>query len=515
MTTVNGTEIAWTKYIPHVPHLKQHAFLWLNCQEALYGGAAGGGKSDALLMAALQYVDVPGYSAILFRRTYADLSLPEAIMTRSHEWLGKSDAKWNENRKQWTFPSGATLTFAYMDTKNDRFRYQGSAYQYIGFDEVTQFPEVDYRYLFSRLRRPKVPEGSSEEDTRLQEIARGLARVPLRVRAATNPGGDGHRWVKRRFLDKEPDSDDSQDIESAAARIFMPSTLEDNPSLDMSAYEASLRQLDPITQAQLRHGNWEIRQPGMWVFEAEHIAAAVALGMQYDTLRKNGELETPHGGTMATACDYGDFATVILPLWSLERGGVYIPAREVCTSREDLEEIFDTAAPMMASFKNKGKVIWWAEHRYDSSFAQSNRTFVKVAERTLGMHNALKHTGRPNSLPVSFSEYKLLCVRYIRLLLANSFAAMSGSPDKTRVLAISPRNVKLREQLEDYQEDEFGKFQKGNDDAVDALIAGVQPLAKQHRIIIADMQQRAVRGKAPLQPERVDPNKVILRRQQA
>ena len=199
---VTGTEIKWTKYIPHVPHLKQHAFLWLNCQEALYGGAAGGGKSDALLMAALQYVDVPGYAAILFRRTYADLSLPGAIMTRSHEWLSRTDAKWNENRKQWRFPSGATLTFAYMDTEKDRYRYQGSDYQYIGFDEVTQFKEEDYRYLFSRLRRPKAPTGDSEHDEQMRRIVGGLSRVPLRMRAATNPAGDGPLWVRGRSLEK-------------------------------------------------------------------------------------------------------------------------------------------------------------------------------------------------------------------------------------------------------------------------------------------------------------------------
>jgi hypothetical protein len=278
------TWIKWTKYIPHSPHVKQHAFLWLNCQEALFGGAAGGGKSDALLMAALQYVDTPGYAAVIFRRTYADLSLPGAIMDRAQSWLAHTDAKWDDNKKTWRFPSGATLTFAYLQTSKDRFRYQGAEFQYIGFDEVTQFPEEDYRYLFSRLRRPEMPEGDSEDDTYRKSIVRALSRVPLRMRCATNPGGEGHRWVKRRFLDKEPDSDDPQDIEAAAARMFVPSLLEDNPSLDKGAYEASLRQLDPITQAQLRHGDWMIRQPGMWVFEAEHIAAALELGKRYDAL---------------------------------------------------------------------------------------------------------------------------------------------------------------------------------------------------------------------------------------
>lgn len=504
------TAIKWTKYIPHAPHVKQHAFLWLHCQEALFGGAAGGGKSDALLMAALQWVDTPGYAAIILRRTFADLSLPGAVMDRSKEWLAGTDAKWNDNAKTWQFPNGGTLTFGYLQTAKDKFRYQGAEFQYIGFDEVTQFPEEDYRYLFSRLRKPEAPVGDSDDDTQRKAIVRALSAVPLRMRCATNPGGEGHRWVKTRFLEKLPDSDDPLDVQAAMERVFIPSLLEDNPSLDKAAYEASLRQLDPITQAQLRHGDWMIRQPGMWVFEAEHIAAAVALGTQYDHLMKSGELGEPHGGTMASGMDYGDFATVMLPIWSLERGGVYLPPKEALSTREDLEEIFLLSHLTMKQFP-----FWWAEHRYDSSFAQSNRTFVKMAEKELGMHNAIKRTGRPNSLPVSFNEYKTLCVKYLRLLLANSYKAMHGEPGTTRLLAISPRNTKLIEQMEDYEEDEFGKFQKGNDDAVDALIAGVQPLAKAHRVIVEEMQAEARRKVLKGQPAGVPEHLKLVRGQRA
>jgi hypothetical protein len=92
------------KYIPHTPTPKQSAFLLLPGREAFFGGAAGGGKSDALLTAALQYVDVPGYSAILFRRTYADLALPGALMDRAEQWLYpwvlQKEVKWYEKDKQ-------------------------------------------------------------------------------------------------------------------------------------------------------------------------------------------------------------------------------------------------------------------------------------------------------------------------------------------------------------------------------------------------------------------------------
>lgn len=224
----------WTHYIPHDPTLKQRAFLLLPHLEAFYGGSAGGGKSDALLMAALQYVDVPGYRAIIFRRTYADLALPGALMDRSGEWLGGTDAHWGALDKTWTFPSGATLSFGYLASENDKYRYQGAEFQFVGFDEVTHFPEASYRYLFSRLRRL---EGS---------------RVPLRMRAASNPGGVGHEWVKRRFITEG----------RKHGRPFVPARLGDNPHLDRDEYVQSLMQLDPVTRAQLLKGDWDVREGG-------------------------------------------------------------------------------------------------------------------------------------------------------------------------------------------------------------------------------------------------------------
>lgn len=120
-----------TKYIPYDPTPKQRAFLLMNqTKEILYGGSAGGGKSVAQLMAALQFVDMPGYSAILFRRTYADLSLPGALIDMSKQWLmpfvESKEVKWSEKDKQYTFPSGASLNFGYLESDNDCFRYQGA-----------------------------------------------------------------------------------------------------------------------------------------------------------------------------------------------------------------------------------------------------------------------------------------------------------------------------------------------------------------------------------------------------
>lgn len=226
-------------YTPHEPYEKQKQFLALDCLEALYGGAAGGGKSDALLMSALQYVHVPGYSAILLRRTYADLALPGAIMDRAQEWLAGSAARWVDREKTWIFPSGATLSFGYLANIRDHFRYQGSEFQFVGFDELTQFLESQYRYLFSRLRR--------------------LAGVdvPLRMRAGTNPGGIGHDWVKKRF------------ITTPANRMFVPAKLTDNPHIDQVSYRQALDELDAATKAQLLEGLWVRDSTGL-VYKIAH-----------------------------------------------------------------------------------------------------------------------------------------------------------------------------------------------------------------------------------------------------
>ena len=191
-------------------------------------------NSDALLMAALQFVDVPGYAALLLRRTFAELTKPNALMDRASDWLMGTAAQWHASKSTWVFPSGATLSFGYLANDGDLQQYQSAEYQFVGFDELTHFSEKQYRYLFSRQRRL------------------ATAQVPIRMRAASNPGGPGHEWVRQRFVDepREPD------------RVFIPARLSENPHLDREEYEQALNELDPVTRAQLLDGTWDVRTPG-------------------------------------------------------------------------------------------------------------------------------------------------------------------------------------------------------------------------------------------------------------
>lgn len=254
-------------FCPEEPSITQKVFLRTNALEGLFGGAAGGGKSSALLMSAMQYLDVPGYSAILFRRTFADLSLPGALMDRFRSWISNyEEVHWNSNTYVATFPSGARISFGYLNNQNDYLRYKGSEFQFIGMDEVTEIRENDYRYLFSRLRRP---------------ASGPLAKVPLRMRAASNPAPN---WVRQRFI--------VEGIEHG--RVFVPSKLTDNPGIDATSYKQALAALDPIERRRLEEGDW-------W---------ATTLGTMFErtSFVIVDSHEVPKLGPTARACRFWDLA---------------------------------------------------------------------------------------------------------------------------------------------------------------------------------------------------------------
>jgi len=195
-------------------------------------------NSDYLLMAALQFVEQPNYNAIIFRRTYSDLSLPEGLIPRSQEWLLNTPAKYKTDLHQWVFPSNSTLTFGYLESESHIYRYKSSSYFFIGFEELTEFPAKHfYTYLFSRLRKP------------------ANSKIPLRMRSTTNPDGPGADWVYDRFRPDDPQPQPN-------GRRFLSAKLYDNPYIDQASYIANLEETDPVTRMQLQEGIWKVKKSG-------------------------------------------------------------------------------------------------------------------------------------------------------------------------------------------------------------------------------------------------------------
>lgn len=218
--------------------------------ECLYGGAAGGGKSDALLAEALRQVNIPHYKGIIFRKTYPQLS---ELIDRSRELYGLAfpQAKYNDSKHYWLFPSGAKIYFGSMQYTKDRTNYQGKRYDFIAFDELTHFTWDEYSYMFSRNR----PNG---------------AGTRVYMRATTNPGGIGHGWVKDRFITAAPPmqpicdnykvcAPDGSIIEMERQRIFIPSTVFDNKKLldNDPNYLANLAMMPDAERDALLYGDWD------------------------------------------------------------------------------------------------------------------------------------------------------------------------------------------------------------------------------------------------------------------
>lgn len=235
------------------PHPGQQTrFLSSPAFEALFGGAAGPGKTECLVMEALRQVHHPRYNAILFRRTFPRLDSADGMIARSQLWYPAYGGRFNTQKHFWTFPSGARIYFGAMELEQDRLTYQGSQFAFVGFDELTEFLEKQYMYMFTRCR---VPVGS------------GLRAY---VRAATNPGNLGHYWVKNRFVTtdivntvkyfarvNEQDSRVDKTHPDALSRAFYPALMSDNPSVDPEYRRRILMNPDPVEIARLLGGDWD------------------------------------------------------------------------------------------------------------------------------------------------------------------------------------------------------------------------------------------------------------------
>lgn len=209
--------------------------------DVLYGGAAGGGKSYAMIIDPLRYAHRAAHRALILRKTMPEL---RELIDKSRELYPKAfpGARYKEGEKVWSFPSGAKIEFGFLEKDADVYRYQGRAYSWIGFDEITHLPtEFAWNYLASRLRTTD-PE------------------IEVYMRCTTNPGGVGHQWVKERYID--PAKPGSSFLgKDGLSRKFIPARLSDNPYLaDDGRYEKMLESLDEVSRRRLLNGDWNINE---------------------------------------------------------------------------------------------------------------------------------------------------------------------------------------------------------------------------------------------------------------
>jgi predicted phage terminase large subunit-like protein len=268
---------AWTpklpKFVPYQPRMKQWAFLLCDKREVLIGGEPGGGKSACLLMAMLQYVDVPGYAGIVFRRNLGDLTKPGGVKWLADQWLApyvRKEVFWDEANFQYKFACKgggcAYLQFAHMQYEKDKYRMKGSAYQRYGFDELTEFSEGMYSYAFRSFR----------------ESSEMRAPVPMSMRSTTNPGGEFEDWVVKRFA-VERATDVDWLVKVTENRVYIDIRIEDG-ALNAKAYREVLEEMEPIERERLLNRKWGLKEEGL-MFKREAFKVVPAFGGVVDSCR--------------------------------------------------------------------------------------------------------------------------------------------------------------------------------------------------------------------------------------
>lgn len=210
--------------------------------EALFGGAAGGGKSIALVMAACRGLKYPDYRALLIRRTYPELNSPGGLIDISHQFFGRfSDCRWKASDRTWEFPWGSKIVLSHCQHDRDIQKYQGTAWWYVGFDELSHFTEEPYLWIQSRMRKPVLYQHWT----------------PV-IRATANPGGVGHGWITQRWGISEKPADVVRTSGNGTDRVFIQSLMTDNPGLDHDEYRRAMSNLPKLQQDQLLNGIWTV-----------------------------------------------------------------------------------------------------------------------------------------------------------------------------------------------------------------------------------------------------------------
>lgn len=333
----------------------QTTFLAASEFQVLYGGAAGGGKSYAILVDPLRDVSNPNFRGLIVRRTTEEL---RDLIIESKKLYPKifKKAEWKERDKTWVFPSGATMWFSYLDHDDDVLRYQGQQFTWVGFDELTQWPTpFAWNYLSSRMR--------STDPT--------LAPV---MRATTNPGGPGGWWVKRMFIDPAPAGEAfwATDIDTGEVMIdtmeeiddgvknpdfnkplykrrFIPAKLRDNPHLTKDgSYRRTLMALPEAQRRQLLDGDWNTNE-GVAFPEWREALHTI------DPEEYLNGIDDFYSWKKFRACDYG-YGSYSGVLWfAIAPNGSLVVYREMYTHKVLAE---DLANMILAAEASDGNIMY-------------------------------------------------------------------------------------------------------------------------------------------------------------
>jgi hypothetical protein len=288
--------------------------------------------------------------------------------------------------------------------------------------------------------------------------------------------------LKRRYIDKRVDPDDTEDTQARAqSRVFIRAKLEDNPSLNQAAYRESLAALEPEVRAQLLNGDWDARQPGDWYFDEAHLSAVAQLGREYRDRLNAGELY-PSDDVVNLGIDFGESTHAVLGL-PLPGGGLFIAREHVSYGRETGEK-----SRAILALNDLGYP--WGRVRFDAAGIGAMRTFIKVAEESLGDQRPRAWTEK--DAKVAFGRYKGEACQYIRRMAR---LASEGSPEG--FLAISPECPVLLDQLrriEKNSEDPQGAWLKADEQhGPDAVVCLAAPLARKFAAAVEDIRQRVYR----------------------
>ena len=261
----------------------QEDFLAAGDTDVLYGGAAGGGKSYAMLVDPLRFAHRAAHRGLILRRSMPEL---RELIDKSRELYPKAfpGAKYKEVEKLWNFPSGAKIEFGFLERDADVYRYQGQAYSWIGFDEITHLPTAfAWNYLASRLRTTD-PE------------------IEVYMRCTANPGGAGANWVKKRYIDPAP-ANVSFRGGDGLTRKFIPARLQDNPYLaEDGRYEQMLNSMPPTQRKQLLDGNWDVAEGAAFTeFNPfEHVITPFEIPLHWERIKG-----IDYGYASESACVWG------------------------------------------------------------------------------------------------------------------------------------------------------------------------------------------------------------------